>query len=540
MSHLPIPIAVLYAGLGGTVLALIVATISNRWSLRVFFLLALRLAIGWHFLFEGLYKVQTYYTGPTETSKPFTSEPYFRVAPGPLGEKMRKEFSNPEAEIASKVKAPKELNPTVFAAYSAEKQAAECPEAVAKQLDALQSNALEALKAEAAKELKDADAGEAKAIKDADATEQRALKGEWTREEVAQIRATADGERRKARTAADGKREQIRERLATYEKTGAELIGAVKPQENGAMLVTQLEAVLKTLKGRAEEELKAVSAAEQKALADADATEQRALSAQWIDPEKVKIVVKAEADRKQAKEKAEASRQAARKKSETLNELVAERIQAKKAAYARWVFGVDARDSKVKGITGDVPLTGPQRIGHVEWLQRKAKEAEERETNGLGTGTGTDVKRVAEFRMDAIVAESDLARDANAFIADLKKELNGGTAPEEAAEPSRGQLLDRVTMWFLVVIGTFIIAGLFTRLSCVLAAGFLVMTYLAHPAFPWYPLPPNTEGNPLFVNKNVIEALALLALAMYPTGRWLGLDAIVLRPFCKYKGERPA
>src|SRR5215475_13936632 len=105
MSHLPIPLAVLYAGLAGTLLALLVATITNRWSPRVFFLLALRLAIGWHFLFEGLYKVNSYYTGPTETSKPFTSEPYFKVAPGPIGEKMRKQFSDPDAEIASKVKA---------------------------------------------------------------------------------------------------------------------------------------------------------------------------------------------------------------------------------------------------------------------------------------------------------------------------------------------------------------------------------------------------------------------------------------------------
>ena len=28
------------------------------------------------------------------------------------------------------------------------------------------------------------------------------------------------------------------------------------------------------------------------------------------------------------------------------------------------------------------------------------------------------------------------------------------------------------------------------------------MTYLTHPPFPWLPLPPNTEGNPLFINKN--------------------------------------
>ena len=39
-------------------------------------------------------------------------------------------------------------------------------------------------------------------------------------------------------------------------------------------------------------------------------------------------------------------------------------------------------------------------------------------------------------------------------------------------------------------------------------------------------LPPMTEGNPLFVNKNVIEMLALLVVAAHPTGRWLGLDAL--------------
>ena len=70
-------------------------------------------------------------------------------------------------------------------------------------------------------------------------------------------------------------------------------------------------------------------------------------------------------------------------------------------------------------------------------------------------------------------------------------------------------------MWFLVGVGGCLLGGLFTRLACVLAAGFLVTTYLNHPAFPWYPQPPGTEGNPLFVNKNMIECLALLALAVH-------------------------
>src|SRR4051794_22028260 len=110
----PTMTAVLYAGLAGTLLALVVATAYQKWQPRVFFLLALRLAIGWHFLFEGMYKVQSVYTGPTETSRPFTSEPYFKVAPGPIGAYMRKQFGDPEEVIATRVKAPKQISLDAF------------------------------------------------------------------------------------------------------------------------------------------------------------------------------------------------------------------------------------------------------------------------------------------------------------------------------------------------------------------------------------------------------------------------------------------
>ncbi|QJW93074.1 DoxX family protein [Frigoriglobus tundricola] len=408
MSHLPIPLSVVYAGLAGTVLSLLVATATNKWSPRVFFLLTLRLAIGWHFAFEGLHKIHSISTGPTETNRPFSSEPYFKVAPGPLGEKMRKEFSDPGHEIATKVKASEDIAPAEFKKLSVEDQAAKCPAAVVKLIDAVQK--------EPEKEKKKADEIEAKET------------------------AEAPNDEAKSR----------------------------------------------------------------------------------------------------AKAKADAARAAAAKKAEMFESEAGKTLfRAAKATYARWVYGVDARECKVKSISGEVPLTGPQRIEHLEWVRRLAKSAEARETDGLGNGYGIDSKRVAEFRMDALTAETELARDANAFIAELKKDLNGGSAVEEPTELSNGQWLDRYTMWFIFLVGVCLMAGLFTRLACVLAAGFLVMTYLAHPAFPWYPLPPNTEGNPVFINKNVIEALALLALACYPTGRWLGLDALVLRPFCKYKGEAP-
>jgi uncharacterized membrane protein YphA (DoxX/SURF4 family) len=439
MTNLPIPLEVIYAGLAGTVLALIVATATNRWSLRVFFLLALRLAIGWHFMFEGLHKIHSHSVGQIETSKPFTSEPYFRVAPGPLGAHMRKQFSDPDAEIAAKVKPPESITAEAFAKLSGPEQAAKCPAVVAKRLDEAETNAQQTVKAEAEKELKDADAAEAKAIKDATAAEEKALKAAKTDEQKEKAKADAEKAREKAKSDAAKAREVAKKKADSFEQAGKDLVTAAK------------------------------------------------------------------------------------------------------AAYARWVYGVDARPVNVKGVKGEVMLSAPHHIEYVEWLKREAKAAEDRRADGLGNGYGTDTKRVAEYRTDALAAEADLVRTANNFVAELRKDLNGGKAIDEPTpEKTRGQRLDEVTMWFLVVVGACLMAGLFTRLACLLGAGFLVMTYLLHPPFPWFPQPPGTEGNPLFVNKNVIECLALLVLMCYPTGRWLGLDALVLRPFCKYRCPRPA
>ena len=41
----------------------------------------LRIAIGWHFLYEGLEKYES-----TRRGEPFTAEPFLRNATGPLGE----------------------------------------------------------------------------------------------------------------------------------------------------------------------------------------------------------------------------------------------------------------------------------------------------------------------------------------------------------------------------------------------------------------------------------------------------------------------
>jgi hypothetical protein len=71
------------------------------------------------------------------------------------------------------------------------------------------------------------------------------------------------------------------------------------------------------------------------------------------------------------------------------------------------------------------------------------------------------------------------------------------------------------------------LAGLLTRSACVAGAGFLLLFFLAMPAFPWLLENPKAEGHYLYLNKNIIEMFALLTLATTRSGRWLGLDGLL-------------
>lgn len=91
---------------------------------------------------------------------------------------------------------------------------------------------------------------------------------------------------------------------------------------------------------------------------------------------------------------------------------------------------------------------------------------------------------------------------------------------------------DAVVKYGLTAVGICLLVGLFTRTACVVGAFYLLLFYLAMPALPGWPDSPRAEGHYLFINKNIIEMLALLALATTRSGRWAGLDALLpyLRP----------
>lgn len=126
---------------------------------------------------------------------------------------------------------------------------------------------------------------------------------------------------------------------------------------------------------------------------------------------------------------------------------------------------------------------------------------------------------------------ADMDKETQAFKDNLDKLLTedqkqSGSLPTVRERDLIG-LIDLVTPWMLTGVGACLLLGLFSRLGAFVGLTFLLMTYLAVPAFPWLPAPPAAEGNYLFVNKNVIEMLALAALMFLPTGRWFGVDALL-------------
>ena len=99
------------------------------------------------------------------------------------------------------------------------------------------------------------------------------------------------------------------------------------------------------------------------------------------------------------------------------------------------------------------------------------------------------------------------------------------TIPSNPYVKSRMQAMDLAVTFGLSAIGLCLILGFCTRLACLGGAAFLVnvvlVTYPVPGVFP--PIPPMV-GNFMFVSKDVVELLALLTLALMPAGRWGGLD----------------
>ncbi|SFJ48698.1 DoxX family protein [Planctomicrobium piriforme] len=133
-------------------------------------------------------------------------------------------------------------------------------------------------------------------------------------------------------------------------------------------------------------------------------------------------------------------------------------------------------------------------------------------------------KKLASMRSELVgpirSLDSSLKESAINLLTPAQLKLGNPTGAETPLARS-----DRQVMWGLIILGTLLIVGLATRVAAVLGAVMLMMFYLVIPPWPGIPQGPGPEHS-FIINKNMIEAIALLAIAALPTGRWFGIDSL--------------
>ncbi len=98
-----------------------------------------------------------------------------------------------------------------------------------------------------------------------------------------------------------------------------------------------------------------------------------------------------------------------------------------------------------------------------------------------------------------------------------------------ATNPFLLAIIDFINIWGLIVIGSCLIAGLFSRISTITGMILLFLYYISNPPFIGFTSMMPMEGNYLIVNKTLIELAALFVLTVFPTGQYIGLDLFMSR-----------
>jgi uncharacterized membrane protein YphA (DoxX/SURF4 family) len=181
------------------------------------------------------------------------------------------------------------------------------------------------------------------------------------------------------------------------------------------------------------------------------------------------------------------------------------------------------------------------RLGQIELYGRQLKRYETslaaaetdfqqqhaRQSGLPGHGSTTEIRASLVGPIKAL--ERDLVDAADKLLRPRQRAQGPVRMPA-----TRINQIDALTMWALAVIGVLLIAGLCSRMAAVAGAALLFSFYLAMPPWPGVPPAPGPEHS-LWVNKNLIEVIALLALASVPSGRWFGLDALAGRIPLKWR-----
>ncbi len=106
-----------------------------------------------------------------------------------------------------------------------------------------------------------------------------------------------------------------------------------------------------------------------------------------------------------------------------------------------------------------------------------------------------------------------------------------------AANATVLSVVDWMNMIGLTLAGLALMTGLLTRLACSAGILLLLLYYVANPPFVRVDFGLPSEGHYIFVNKNLVEMMALLAIAVFPAHLLPGLHRLLKFP--KAKRLRP-
>ncbi|WP_435015612.1 DoxX family protein [Tundrisphaera sp. TA3] len=197
----------------------------------------------------------------------------------------------------------------------------------------------------------------------------------------------------------------------------------------------------------------------------------------------------------------------------------AQRAEATRALQDRikvaddWFQVVENRE-KVKKYKDD--------LAEIEKVENNPRALESEKLNAWKERKAVDTDRRALVKeMDTW---TDTLRDS---LVKLAKPEQVEAAGPYAVPPTEIEKIDRLTMYGLTAVGLCLMLGLFTPLAALGGAAYLLSFYLSMPPWPGLPEGPNLEGHYRYVNKNLIEMFACLALASTPNGLWIGIDALL-------------
>lgn len=95
-----------------------------------------------------------------------------------------------------------------------------------------------------------------------------------------------------------------------------------------------------------------------------------------------------------------------------------------------------------------------------------------------------------------------------------------------AAHPGVLQVVDVLNIWGLILVGLGLMLGLLTRYAALGGMLLLAFYYVANPPF-ISSTGAYLEGHYVWIDKNLIELIAVAVLMLIPTGQFLGLDGLV-------------